>query len=575
MDNTDKTPEALAKSEQYHRMLFENMLTGFARCEMIFGEAGKPVDFRYFEVNPMFEKLTGLKDVAGKLVSEVIPGVAESDPHLFEIYGRVATTGKPEQFEIYLEALKTWFSVSVYSVEKGFFTAVFDNITLRKEAEEANRIKFWFFESLDHVNRSILEAGDLEQMLSDVLGKVLTIFDCDRAWLLYPCDPDSSSFRVPMEISKSEYPGAKMLNVDVPMSPDAAQDMRDALASTGPIVYIAGTDRPINKVTAEQFGVQSQMLMSIHPKLGKPWVVGMHQCSHPRVWTAEEKWLFQEIGRRLTDGLTSLLSYRNLREGEVNLRKTMDELKNLMDAIPEVVYVLDTERNVVKWNRKAELISGYSAEELSHKFILELIPEQERPIVISAINEAYDKGRVEVEAHLLKKDGAVMPYRWSAAPMDDGKGNAIGIIGIGWDMSEQIKGEEALHTYQSQQRVILDTIPEVVWMKDTDGIYLAANEAFLIRVAKRRDEVIGKTDFDFFPSEFAEKFRADDKEVAESRVPKRLEESAPDPKGTIIWVETVKTPVYDDAGTLLGVAGVARDITDEKRLAALQEQKTA
>ena len=76
-----------------------------------------------------------MKDVVGKKVTEVIPGIREAYPVLFEIYGRVALTGKPESFELYLEPLATWLFISVYSTEKGYFVALFDNITERKRAE--------------------------------------------------------------------------------------------------------------------------------------------------------------------------------------------------------------------------------------------------------------------------------------------------------------------------------------------------------------------------------------------------------------------------------------------------------
>ena len=77
-----------------------------------------PLDFIYLEVNSAFENLTGLKNVVGKKVSEVIPGIRESYPILFEIYGRVALTGEPESFEIFLEPLALWLFVSVYSTEQ-------------------------------------------------------------------------------------------------------------------------------------------------------------------------------------------------------------------------------------------------------------------------------------------------------------------------------------------------------------------------------------------------------------------------------------------------------------------------
>ncbi len=131
-----KAEEALLKSEQHYRSLFENMLDGFAYCKMLFDDRGHPVDFVYLEVNSAFGKLTGLVDVVGKKITEIIPRIKESYPEVIEIYGRVALTGVPEKLEINFKPLGAWFSISVYSTERGYFVAVFDNITERKRAEE-------------------------------------------------------------------------------------------------------------------------------------------------------------------------------------------------------------------------------------------------------------------------------------------------------------------------------------------------------------------------------------------------------------------------------------------------------
>ena len=128
----------LARSEAYYRGLFENMREGLAYCRMIF-EDGQPQDFVYLSVNESFERLTGLKNVAGRKVTEVIPGIRQSNPELFEVYGRVASTGQSESLETYLPALNIWFSLSVYRPEAGHFVAVFDNITARKRTEQALR----------------------------------------------------------------------------------------------------------------------------------------------------------------------------------------------------------------------------------------------------------------------------------------------------------------------------------------------------------------------------------------------------------------------------------------------------
>jgi PAS domain S-box-containing protein len=130
--------EALRESEEYYRSLFNNMLNGYAYCQMYF-EHGQPVDFIFLNVNKAFGDLTGLGDVIGKKVSEVIPSIKSSNPESFEMFGRVALTGQHERAECYVKSLQMWFSISVYSPLKEYFVVIFDIITERKRAEEALR----------------------------------------------------------------------------------------------------------------------------------------------------------------------------------------------------------------------------------------------------------------------------------------------------------------------------------------------------------------------------------------------------------------------------------------------------
>lgn len=131
-----RAEEGQQREAERYRALFANMPNGFAMCRMVY-EDGVPADFVYLEVNPAFERLTGLTAVVGRRVTELIPGIGASNPELFEIYGRVASTGVPERFEAHVPALGMWFSVSAYSPERGCFVAVFETITERKRAEQA------------------------------------------------------------------------------------------------------------------------------------------------------------------------------------------------------------------------------------------------------------------------------------------------------------------------------------------------------------------------------------------------------------------------------------------------------
>ena len=113
-----RSAEAIRLSEQRYRTLFENMTEGFALHEIICDESGTPCDYRFLDVNPSFEQLTGLKrkNVIGKLASQVLPGL---EPFWLETYGRVALTGEPVQFDNYTETLRRHYRVYAFRPAPG------------------------------------------------------------------------------------------------------------------------------------------------------------------------------------------------------------------------------------------------------------------------------------------------------------------------------------------------------------------------------------------------------------------------------------------------------------------------
>jgi PAS domain S-box-containing protein len=130
--------EERSRSDRRYRSLFQHMRNGFAYCRMLYDARNRPVDFIPLEVNDAFEQLTGLRDVVGRRFTDVLAGVRESTPELFDVQGRVAATGEPASFELDFKPIGKWLSVSAYSPEKGHFVAIIDDITERKR-QEADR----------------------------------------------------------------------------------------------------------------------------------------------------------------------------------------------------------------------------------------------------------------------------------------------------------------------------------------------------------------------------------------------------------------------------------------------------
>jgi signal transduction histidine kinase len=207
--------------------------------------------------------------------------------------------------------------------------AAFQNERLKEQQAQMRSL-----ESLDRIDRAIQGSSDLDDMMGDVLDIVLPTFGCDRAWLVYPCDPDVfrpgepdvSHQRVRVERTRPEYPGAADAATGIPNDLEVAGVARLALSSSGPVRFDPEADHEVPTQLTERFGVKSMIAMAVYPKVDRPYLFGLHQCSYRRVWTPQEEGLFHEIGRRLSDALHTVLMFRNLRESERKLESSRAEL---------------------------------------------------------------------------------------------------------------------------------------------------------------------------------------------------------------------------------------------------------
>jgi PAS domain S-box-containing protein len=165
-----KAEEELKNSQEEYSSLFINMVDGFAYCKMIFDESEKPIDFVYLQINDAFEKITGLKRelIVGKKVTQAIPGIREANSELFEIYRRVALTGQTERFEVFFKPLNMWLHISVYCPKKGYFAAIFEDTTLRKQAEQQ-------LKEAEEKHRTLLNVANVLVQSVDAKGKYIFV----------------------------------------------------------------------------------------------------------------------------------------------------------------------------------------------------------------------------------------------------------------------------------------------------------------------------------------------------------------------------------------------------------------
>lgn len=259
---------------------------------------------------------------------------------------------------------------------------------------------------------------------------------------------------------------------------------------------------------------------------------------------------------------------------DITMRKRLDDqllwrttfMETLLDSSPDGVLVVDAEGNkLIQNQRVSELwgipveIAGQSDDGVQLEFVKQKLknPEQFLQQVTRYYNDPTLTGCDEIE--LI--DGVVLE-RYTG-PVRDRLGQYYGRIWHFTDVTEARRAQKALLQKQYYQRALLDNFPFLVWLKDKNCRYLAANRVFTEQLGISVDQVIGKTDFDIFPIDLAQRYQVDDRAVMDSKQHMHVEEKM-QLNGECRWVETHKSPLLDDQNQVLGSVGFARDISQRK-----------
>lgn len=179
---------------------------------------------------------------------------------------------------------------------------------------------------------------------------------------------------------------------------------------------------------------------------------------------------------------------------------------------------------------------------------------------------AGDDASARFEKRYLHKNGSIVWVDITTNIMRDNQNNPLYLISTILDITESKRIVQELKNNEAQLHTLVQTIPDLIWLKDKDGIYLACNWIFERFFGAKEHEIVGKTDFDFIEKDIADFFRENDKIAMAAGGPKTNEEwvtFADD--GHKALLETTKTPMLDSNGNLIGVLGIARDITAKNR----------
>lgn len=531
-------------------------------------EVADSARFRYREVNLTHARLLGRApaDLVGVLVEDSMPA-AMAEPFLAVCLqcvgdGRVVEeaielnlpTG-PQSFPCLLVPLRD---------NAGRITQLLGLISGCQQAADARLEHLRFLEGMDRVNRVILGTRDLETMMRALLDTVLDLFECDRAFLMFPCDPDSATWLVPYERTRPEYPGAQALRQEVPMDSEVARKLRVLLAADGPVAFGPDLEHPLPAVVAERYGFRSLLSMAISPRQGKPWEFGLQQCSSARVWTQAENHLLQEIGRRLADGLSSLLAVRDLRANESLYR-------SLVNAMAEGVIFHGAGGEIIAANPAAAKLFDLPAEELRGMKMTVLaaltVSEEGLPFPDDShpIRELFRSGEPhpQLTMGIPHRDGTTVWVAVNSQPLTTpGLSRPYAAVTTLHDITERKRAEELVRKREQEFFSLAENMPDNFSRHGLDGRMTYCNPS-LAALLGLTDElrVEGGAFVEYFDAREHEEYLRAVKQVVASGETLELEVPLPDGKS----VHLIRfAPERDESGRIVGVIAIGRDITEYK-----------
>jgi PAS domain S-box-containing protein len=507
-----KSQLILQESEERYRSLFDNMLEGVAYCKMFY-ENNKAVDFIYINVNLAFEKTTGLKNVIGKKVSEVIPGIQKSDPILFELYGRVAKNAIPERIELFVEALQEWFDISVYSPGQDKFVVVFDIITARKKAEQALEHEQYLMRTLMDNFPDAIFYKDLESRFtrvsknlanrlgfktsSDVLGK--TDFD------LFTNIHAQLAFEAEQQIILTGIP---LINIEE----------EETLA-----------DRPSNWVLTTK--------LPLYDRSGK--IIG-------------------------TFGISKDITKR--KKVEKALEHEQYLMNSLMDNIPDSIYFKDLQSRFVRVSKNlASKIGKDNPEKLIGLTDYDILTHELAEKTYQDEQNIIHTGRplVNIEEEEVFPDRPSIYVLTTKLPLYDSSGKIIGTYGISKDISDRKRIEENLKKSEDKFRLLIENQGEGIGIVDINEVFVFSNPA--------ADQIFGVANGKLINRSLKEFLLPDQTDLILKETTKRsrLEKSSYEieittDSGIKRDLLITATPQKSLDGIHAGTFGVFRDITDRK-----------
>jgi two-component system cell cycle sensor histidine kinase/response regulator CckA len=601
---------------------------GVAVHEIILDEAGTPVDYRFLDVNPAFERLTGLarSDVVGRTVREAIP---EIEPAWIERYGRVALTGEPEQFVMYSGPLGRYFTVQAHSPRRGRFVAEFQDVTALHDRmafaetiiasssdgivvyDRDLRVRVWNpamerttgVPAASVVGRRVEEAfpettpGAVERLLRALAGETIDSVEVEyrfassgaHGWFMNSYQPhhDRAGGIVGVIAICRDITARHEAEAALAESEAHFKTIFDNVADAIVIFEPGGRILMANRVICERLGYTPEKLRTMTiQELDDPDSAALFAKRIAGVM--RRGYATFEVRHRRSDGspvplevASRLIEYRGApailsvqRDISARLATEREErehalfLQTLLDAIPVPITAKDRDGRIRLTNRAFTQSPGV----LGRDAIGRTIDELQLPEI--ALHTAHDRAALAgeertYEATMGSPDGPTSRVLYTKAPLRSPDGSVTGVVTAAIDITDRYAAEQALRESEARFRSLFDSASDGIFILGMDGRVLEVNRSGAETLGYTQDEMRGMSVLDFSPPENA------------ANVPSRLinalergslafESTHVRRNGELVPVELSVTAI--DLGGGPALLGIARNISDRRRAEVERER---
>ena len=589
---------AISLSENRFLSLYQSMCEGVALHELVFDRGGKISDYRLLDVNTAYSQITGIpREKALHSLGSELYGTGQA-PYLEE-FSRPCFTQAPSRLETFFAPMGKHFQISIAPLGPNRFATIFFDITEQKLYQEElkhNEARLQALLRLNQASSSALQGfanlaidGALRLTHSrlgflafiDEGGSVVTVYTgpgsigsetpTEERPVVCRCEPNdfwSAVFSQRRSGINNHCTGQAPWKGWHPLEQvDIARYMTAPIIDGGRIVAVAGVgnrETPYSDADARQL----QLLME------GVWQILERKRAEEALVESEQRWKFALEGAR--DGVwdwdlsagkffysrrwKALLGYEENEigvsldewEGRLHPEDVESTLRALQSCLKGSTPYYQAEHRLLCKDGSYKWI-------LARGFVLSRDQQGEPLRILGTHTDISDQKALQEE---LSRSRDELEQRVAERTVELRNVNQKLVA----EINERLQAERQAEDMRTKQTAILNNIQDIAWLKDKEGRFIAVNEPFARAAGFQSQEMLGKTDFEIWPRELAASYVADDREVMESKKSKRIEERILRKDGTVIEIETIKTPIFDSYQGIIGTTGIARDVSERKAL---------